>query len=160
MENGTNKITFRTEKSMPNINAHVEQRLRNDPLVWLITVRPDGRPHVVPVWFFWDGDTFLIFSEPNKQKLRNVQQNPNVSLALDGTGTLGLDVVVVEGTAELLNEPSLSLLKTYPAIAEKYEDLLQLAHEEDVISKDRDIRALVTDYSQPIRITPTRLLLG
>ena len=145
---------------MPNINAHVEQRLRNDPLVWLITVRPDGRPHVVPVWFFWDGETFLIFSEPNKQKLRNVQQNPNVSLALDGTGTLGLDVVVVEGTAELLNEPSLSLLKTYPAIAEKYEDLLQLAHEEGVISKDRDIQAIVADYSQPIRITPTRFLFG
>ena len=145
---------------MPNINAHVEQRLRNDPLVWLITVRPDGRPHVVPVWFFWDGETFLIFSEPNKQKLRNVQQNPNVSLALDGTGTLGLDVVVVEGTAELLNEPSLSLLKTYPAIVEKYEDLLQLAHEEGVISKDRDIQAIVADYSQPIRITPTRFLFG
>ena len=29
MENGTNKVTFRTEKSMPKLNAHVEQRLCN-----------------------------------------------------------------------------------------------------------------------------------
>jgi PPOX class probable F420-dependent enzyme len=160
MENETNKFTFRTEKCMPNLNAHVEQRLRNDPLVWLITVRPDGRPHVVPVWFFWDGEIFLIFSQPNKPKVRNVRQNPNVTLALDGTGKFGDDVVVVEGTAELLNEPSLSLLKTYPAIAEKYEDLLQSMREAGFVNQDLDIQALAADYSQPIRITPTRLLFG
>ncbi len=59
------KVTFRTEKKMPSLNAHVEQRLRTDQIVWLTTVRPDGRPHVVPVGFFWDGQTFLICSEPN-----------------------------------------------------------------------------------------------
>jgi PPOX class probable F420-dependent enzyme len=145
---------------MSSLNAHVEQRLRNDPLVWLITVRPDGRPHVVPLWFFWDGETFLICSEPNTQKLRNLRQNPNVMLALDGAGNLGYDVVVVEGTAELLNETSLSLLKAYPAFAEKYEVLLQSIHEAGLVNKDRDWQALAADYSQPIRVTPTRFLFG
>ena len=135
---------------MPSLNAHVEHRLRNDPIVWLITVRPDGRPHVVPVWFFWDGETILICSQPNTQKLRNVRQTPNVMLALDGTGNLGDDVVVVEGTAELLNEPSLSLLSAYPAIAEKYDFLLT--------SMKVDLQALAADYSQPIRVTPSRFL--
>ena len=137
---------------MPSLNAQVEHRLRNDPIVWFITVRPDGRPHVVPVWFFWDGETFLIGSRPNKQKLRNLRQNPNVMLALDGTGNLGDDVVVVEGTAELLNEPSLSLLSAYPAIAEKYDVLLT--------SMKQDLQALAADYSQPIRVTPTKFQLG
>jgi PPOX class probable F420-dependent enzyme len=137
---------------MPNINAHVEQRLRNDPIVWLITVRPDGRPHVVPVWFFWDGETFLIMSQPNKQKLHNLRQNPNVSLALDGTGNLGEDVIVVEGTAALLNESSLSLLSAFPAIAEKYAFLLK--------SMNQDMQSLAAEYSQPIRVTPTRFLFG
>ncbi len=137
---------------MASLNTHVEQSLSNDPIVWFITVRPNGRPHVVPVWFFWDGETFLIFSQPNKQKLRNLRQNPNVMLALDGTGNLGDDVVVVEGTAELLNETSLSLLRAYPAIAEKYDFLLK--------SMNLDLQALAADYSQPIRVTPTRFLVG
>jgi PPOX class probable F420-dependent enzyme len=145
---------------MPNLNAHVEQRLCNDPLVWLITVRPDGRPHVVPVWFFWDGETFLICSLPNTQKLRNLRHNPHVMLALDGAGSLGYDLVVVEGTAELLKETSLSLLQAYPAFAEKYEALLQSIHEAGLENQDLDWQALVASASQPIRVTPTRFLFG
>ena len=145
---------------MPSLNAHVEQRLRNDPLVWLITVRPDGRPHVVPVWFFWDGETFLICSHPNSQKLRNLRQNSHVILALDGAGNLGYDLVVVEGTAELLNETSLSLSKAYPAFAEKYAALLQSILEAGLENQDLDWQALVADYSQPIRVTPTRFVFG
>ena len=132
---------------MPELNAHVEQRLRNDPIVWLTTVRPDGRPHIVPVWFFWDGETFLIFSQPNKQKLRNLRQNPNVMLALDGTNQ-GEDVVMVEGTAELLNDTSLSM--NLPAFAQKYDAMIK--------SMGTDPQSLAADYSQPIRITPTRFI--
>jgi len=145
---------------MPSLNAHVEQRLRTDLVVWLITVRPDGRPHVVPVGLFWDGQTFLIISEPNTQKLRNLRQNPHVMLALDGTGNLGDDVVVVEGTAELLNETSLSIVWAYPAFAEKFDGWLQLAHEAGLVNKDRDAQAMFADYSQVIRVTPTRFLVG
>jgi PPOX class probable F420-dependent enzyme len=145
---------------MPSLNAHVEQRLRTDQIVWLITVRPDGRPHVVPVGFFWDGRTFLICSEPNTQKLRNLRHNPHVMLALDGTGNLGDDVVVVEGTAELLNETSLSILRAYPGGTEKFDAWLQIAHEAGFINKDRNMQAMLADYSQPIRVTPTRFLVG
>ncbi len=35
------KVTFRTEKKMPSLNAHVEQRLRTDQIVWLTTAFPD-----------------------------------------------------------------------------------------------------------------------
>jgi PPOX class probable F420-dependent enzyme len=145
---------------MSNLNAHVEQRLHSDQIAWLTTVRPDGRPHVVPVGFFWDGQTFLICSEPNTQKLRNLHHNPQVMLALDGTGHLGYDVVVVEGTAEVLNESTLNILRAYPGGIEKFEAWLQLAHEAGVINKDRDIQAMLAVYSQPIRVTPTRFLLG
>jgi PPOX class probable F420-dependent enzyme len=145
---------------MPSLHAHVEQRLRTDWWIWLTTVRPDGRPHVILVGFFWDGQTFLMFSEPNKQKVRNVRHNPHVMLALDGTGKLGDDVVVVEGTAELLNETSLSIMRADPAIEEKYEGWLQLSHEAGSVNKDRDWQDVFADYSQPIRVTPTRFLVG
>src|SRR5450759_3940313 len=63
-------------------DALIDQRLRSELIICLSTVRPDGRPHRVPVWFLWDGATFLIFSQPKDQKLRNLRHNPNVVLSL------------------------------------------------------------------------------
>jgi PPOX class probable F420-dependent enzyme len=143
---------------MLSLNAHVEQRLQNDQIVWLTTVRPDGRPHVVPVWFFWDGQTFLISSQPNAQKLRNLRHNPHVMLALDEAGKLGDDVVMVEGTAEVLTATSESILKASPALAGKLDAYLQIAHATGFLTQYPDPQALLVDYSQPIRVTPTRFL--
>ena len=30
-----------------------DERLRTEANVWLATMRPDGRPHVSPIWFVW-----------------------------------------------------------------------------------------------------------
>jgi PPOX class probable F420-dependent enzyme len=40
----------------------VVQRLREDVVIWLTTVRADGTPEPSPVWFLWDQETFLIYS--------------------------------------------------------------------------------------------------
>jgi PPOX class probable F420-dependent enzyme len=128
-------------------NAHIEERLRNDPIIWLSSVRPDGRPHIVPVWFLWDGKSILIFSQPHSQKVRNLRHNPNVMLALDDTRS-GEDVVLFEGKAELLNEPTVNT--TTAAYAKKYDSLLR--------SMGSDAATMAADYSQPIRITPTRFI--
>src|SRR5438874_13807045 len=95
--------------------AHIEDRLRTEPIIWLSSVRPDGRPHLVPVWFLWDGKTILIFSKPRNQKLRNIEQNPNVMLALEAADQ-GNDIVIIEGLAELVDDPELSV--TIPEYAQ------------------------------------------
>jgi PPOX class probable F420-dependent enzyme len=127
--------------------AHVDQRLRENIILWLGSVRPDGRPHMVPVWFLWDGATILIFSQPSSQKIRNLRQNPRIVLALDDTDD-GEDVITIEGTAELLAEPEITA--GLPAYAAKYERHI------------RDIgltpEAMALSYSQAIRITPTRFV--
>jgi hypothetical protein len=49
-------------------------------MAWLTTVRPDGRPDSVPVWFLWrDDETILVYSQSGKIKLRNISHNPRVS---------------------------------------------------------------------------------
>ena len=96
---------------------HAEQRLQSNRIAWLTTVGGDGRPYTVPVGFVWEGQTLLIFSQPKKQKLRNIRKNPRVTLALDETER-GQDVVIVEGTAELIDDPQISI--KMPAYVEKY----------------------------------------
>jgi PPOX class probable F420-dependent enzyme len=77
----------------------VEARLRHNLMAWLTTVRPDGQPVSVPVWFLMREDgTVLLFSRPDKAKLRYIAANPKVSLTLDGTD-VGRNIVRIEGTA-------------------------------------------------------------
>jgi len=37
-----------------------EGRLREEQIAWMTTVRSDGQPQTVPVWFLWDDEGFLI----------------------------------------------------------------------------------------------------
>jgi PPOX class probable F420-dependent enzyme len=77
----------------------VEARLRSNLMAWLTTVRPNGQPVSVPVWFLMrDDDTILVYSQPGKEKLRNVAGNPKVSLGLDVTD-IGRNIVRIEGVA-------------------------------------------------------------
>jgi PPOX class probable F420-dependent enzyme len=128
-------------------DAHVEQRLRTDEVIWLNSVRPDGRPHAVVVWYLWDGESVLIFSRPDNQKVRNIQHNANVVLAVDDSHQ-GNDPITIEGTATLL--PAGEVNTSLPAYVEKYGEGMKgigLTPEQ-----------MATQFSQAIRITPTRLM--
>lgn len=80
--------------------ARAERRLTEEGVAWLTTVRRDGMPQPVPVWFLWDDEAFLIYSQPGAQKLRNVRNNPRVAVNLN-SGAGGDDVVRAEGIAEI-----------------------------------------------------------
>ena len=82
--------------------ARIVRFLEREPVVWLSTVRPDGGPHLVPIWFWWDGEALLVFSKPHAQKVRNLRERPSVMLAL-GDAEDDFDVGIVEGHAELLD---------------------------------------------------------
>jgi PPOX class probable F420-dependent enzyme len=96
----------------------VEARLRHNLMAWLTSVRPDGQPVSVPVWFLMrDDDTVLLFSQPGKAKLRNIADNPNVSLALDVTD-IGRNIVCIEGVVRLAQDESPA--NQQPAYLAKY----------------------------------------
>jgi PPOX class probable F420-dependent enzyme len=128
-------------------DAQIEQRLRSELIIWLSTVRPDGRPHLVPVWFLWDGATFLIFSQPKDLKLRNLRQNPNVVLALE-TRAQGNEVVLIEGQAAVLENSALKT--TMPEYSDKYAALMK--------SMDWTAEWMASRYSEVVRVTPTKFI--
>jgi len=87
-------------------------------LIWLTTVDPKGAPQPSPVWFLWSGSEILIYSEPDKPKLRNIEQNPRVSLHFDGDGQGG-DIVIIRGQARIaMAEPPATDVPDY---ARKYD---------------------------------------
>jgi PPOX class probable F420-dependent enzyme len=49
----------------------------------LATVRPDGRPHVVPIWFERDGEQIVFTTWHTTVKARNLRHSPWVSLCVD-----------------------------------------------------------------------------
>lgn len=69
--------------------------------MWVCTVRPDGRPHLTPIWFVFHDDAFWIATGRENIKTRNVLDRPQVALSLEE----GNDPVVAEGTVTLHDAP-------------------------------------------------------
>jgi PPOX class probable F420-dependent enzyme len=84
----------------------------------LTTVDPQGTPLPSPVWFSWDGSSVLVYSEPDKPKLRNIQRNPRVALNFDGDGQGG-NIVIIGATATISEE--MPPATQVPAYAKKYD---------------------------------------
>ncbi|MGH2556868.1 MAG: TIGR03667 family PPOX class F420-dependent oxidoreductase [Actinomycetota bacterium] len=123
---------------------HADRRLRDDLIIWLTTVNPQGQPQTSPVWFWWDGETVVLFSMPRSPKVANIRANQRVALNLDGNGQGG-DIVSIEGTAELFDDP----LTSFPAYLERYtEKLAAMGYQAEPFAHA---------YSIGIRVTPSRV---
>lgn len=122
----------------------VLRRLAGEQVIWLTTVGPDGQPVPSPVWFIWEGDSFLIYSRPDALKLRNIAANPKVSLNLDGDGNGG-EIVVVSGEAEVEQEaPAANEHVQYAARYSEGFNRLQMTPDQ-----------FAEGYSVAIRVRPT-----
>lgn len=127
--------------------ARANQRLRDEHTAWLTTVRSDGQPQTSPIGFLWDGGRFVILSQPDAPKVRNLRTNARVSLHLD-TEADPADggVLTMEGTAEL-DPGGLDEAETSAYVA-KYLD--------DIRAAGFTPEEALAEFSQVIRVTPTR----
>lgn len=125
----------------------VAKRLREEQVIWLTTVRPDGQPLPVPVWFLWDGDEeLLMFSQPNTPKLRHIEQNPHVSLNFN-TDAFGNDVMRFQANARVESDHPAAV--ETPAMIEKYrEGIERLGTTPEGFSEN---------FSVPVRMRLTKL---
>ncbi len=104
--------------------------------VWFATVRPDGRPHLVPIWFVVEGERWYVCTGSESVKARNLKANAAVTLALED----GDRPFVVEGQARPIDVTI--------SVAEKF----KAKYDWDITSDSQ--------YNQLIEITVSRQLLG
>jgi general stress protein 26 len=80
---------------MSTLSDPTASRLETARNVWLATVRANGRPHLVPIWFVTHADRWYLCTAPGSVKARNLSVNPNLALALEDGDT----PYIVEGQA-------------------------------------------------------------
>jgi PPOX class probable F420-dependent enzyme len=90
-----------TTMTLPKAAADL---LRGRNWASLVDLRPDGSPHVTPVWVDYDGEHVLVNSAYGRCKVRNIQRDPRVALDVLPAENQQAGYVSVSGTAELVDE--------------------------------------------------------
>jgi hypothetical protein len=106
-----------TEKLLPW--THAAERLMAARNYWLATVRPDGRPHVTPLWGAWVGGALYVDGVPETRWARNIAVNPEASIHLEN----GDDVVILEGVVDDVTTSAQVAASIIAAWDDKYGEL-------------------------------------
>jgi PPOX class probable F420-dependent enzyme len=75
------------------------------------SILPNGRPHLVPMWFVVDDDGLLAFTTyGTSQKVKNLERDPRITvMAETGTAYDELRGVAIDGTAEIVRDPRVTM---------------------------------------------------
>lgn len=122
------------------------ERLQNEQVLWLTTTSPNGTPLPTPVWFLWQDDAVLIYSQPDTAKIKAIQDHQRVALNFN-SDEHGGNVVILKGNAEILADgrPASSI----PEYVTKYSA--------GMTSLGMPPERFAGEYSELIRVTPDRL---
>lgn len=92
-----------------------EERLTAAHNYFVVTTRPDGGPHAMPVWGVWLDGAFYFSSGRHSRKVRNLAVDPRCVVCPEGAA----EAVILEGAAAEATDPAL-LKRVYAAYQAKY----------------------------------------
>ena len=118
------------------LDPKVKHRLTTESNIWLATARPNGTPHLAPIWFVWVEGRVYVCTSADSVKARNLRTNPSVSFALEN----GNAPVVLEGRACFTSIESVP-----PAVIEAF----QRKYDWNIVTD--------TTYNQVIEIEPMKI---
>jgi PPOX class probable F420-dependent enzyme len=129
------------------LESKAKRLVKNEYIVWLTTVDSVLTPQPRPVWFIWENDSFLIFSQPDAYKIQHIKQNAGVSLHFNTDETGDKNVIVYKGKAVI--DANVPPAHKIPAYIRKYrKGILELGMTPEEFSDK---------YSSAIRVSPTSL---
>ena len=80
-------------------------------------IRRDGRPHLSPNWFYWDGEKFYVSTTRGRVKYAVFRHDPRVQLLLDDS--VAFRAILVPGKVEIREDVAAELPR-FRAIREKH----------------------------------------
>src|SRR5919108_2985356 len=86
------------------------ERLKNPEkyrTYWLATVRPDGRPHIVPLLGLWLNGRFYFLTGEKTRRGKNLARDGRCSLAVDSQTIPALDLVFEGEATKLVDDDRL-----------------------------------------------------
>jgi Pyridoxamine 5'-phosphate oxidase len=95
--------------------SDVEERMRAASNYWITTIGPGGRPHARPVDGVWVEGALCFGGSPETRWVRNLMANPAISVHLSSEA----EAIILEGTAELVTDPSHPLAAPSTAASRK-----------------------------------------
>jgi len=100
--------------------SYVVERIAQAKNYWVCSVRPNGRPHAVPLWAAWVDGALYYDGGPTTIHNRNILSNPNVSVHLED----GTQAIIFEGVTSPVSKPDRALAeRVAEAYRTKYADL-------------------------------------
>jgi hypothetical protein len=72
------------------------ERLEKSHNYWIATSRPDGKPHLMPVWGVWWEDAFWFSTGPRTRKAKNIAAHPDCTIGTEKAD----EAVILEGVAQ------------------------------------------------------------
>ncbi|MFN8528315.1 MAG: pyridoxamine 5'-phosphate oxidase family protein [Anaerolineae bacterium] len=128
------------------LDAQSAEMLQNAVYVWFTTVREDGMPQPTPVWFIQDGDSYLIYSMPSAQKVKNIRASSKVALSFAPNADAERYLVIM-GHATV--DPGAPKALDHAGYRAKYAPLIPgIGMTEEQFS---------SQFTTPIRVLPTRV---
>ena len=117
------------------------------PLGVIATLRPDGSPHIVPVWFRWDTGAVTIWTTDTRAWVRNLLRDPRVAFSVQ-TFEEPYPAVMMRGDATVATANDAATLEEIQAITRRY---IVPEGVEEYIADWPDLRTIVT-------IVPARIV--
>ena len=104
------------------------------------TIGPDGRPQLSEVWFLSAGDTVSISLNTSRQKTKNLQANPAVSLLI-------LDLAVPYRYLEIRGDAEITPDEDY-----SFADRVGAKYQSDLREHDQPGQSRVVVTIRPVRV--------
>jgi len=125
----------------------VQEHLKNEYVIWLTTVDSNLAPQPRPVWFLWEDESFLIFSQAKAHKVAHIKKNPKVALHFNTDKTGDKHVIVFVGDASI--DANCPPAHEVPEYFKKYK--------EGISNLDMTPEGFSDEYCIALRIRPTEI---
>jgi PPOX class probable F420-dependent enzyme len=131
---------------MPRLNPQeIDAYLAGPHVAHFASIRPDGTPHVSPVWYQWEDGKIIVVSGDSAVKTRNVRKNPKVAISV-ATDEWPYQYVILEGDATIESE---NLRETVRSIFSRYEGAERGEQDaNELIESDQALVAIVISVNR------------